>query len=366
MAGGGDRTEQPTPKRLREARRKGQIAVSRDLTSSVAFAAAVAALWMTWGSLRSALGAAIIGALDRSTHTVELTSADVVAVLTSAVQTMIRAALPVGLAALVGAATTALLQTRGHLSAAQFVPKPDRFDPVKGISRLFALRTTVELAKTWGRLALVGVAVGSAVMSERGALSSAFHGGVHAAVAVSALLAKAAVARAVVLLVALGGVDVLLQRWLHERELRMTKDEVRRDHREDEGDPHVKQARKQAHREIAVDQMLAATRTASFVAVNPTHLAVAIAYDPERDNAPRVVARGAGRIARRIRRTAEGSGIAVIQNRPLARALFRLPVETEIPEALFGAVADVLAFVEAELHRRGRGTSSDQPPNTDL
>ena len=173
-------------------------------------------------------------------------------------------------------------------------------------------------------------------------------------------VAAAVVAGATILL---GAADVVIQRWLHTRDLRMTKDDVRRDQKEEEGDPHVKNARRQLHREMALSTMLVATRTASFVAVNPTHLAVAVRYDATADEAPRIVARGSGDAARRIRREAMRSGVRIVHNRPLARSLYVVAVDSEIPEALYVAVAEVLALVgEVTGERADSGAPAPGPP----
>lgn len=341
----GLRTEPPTPRRLREARRKGQVAVSRDLASAASFAAAAATLWATAGRTDALMRGAIGGALARAAATEELATADALAVLAGALSTTLSSSAAVGVAAVAAALLASAAQTGGLLAARALAPKAERLDPVAGMRRMASLRTLVELLKSWARLVAVAVAAASAIAGYAGEMAGAARAGGAAPFLLALLVVRDAALRAAILLALLGALDVALQRRLHLRDLRMTRDEVRRDQREEEGDPHLKSARRQAHRELAVRRMLVAARGASVVVANPTHVAAALRYDEGSDDAPRVVAKGTGRVARRIRRAAEQSGVRVIHDRPLARALARVEVGEAIPEALYEAVAEILAFV---------------------
>ena len=341
------RTEPPTPRRLRDARRKGQVAASRDLTSAAAFAAGLAALAATLPATAVSLGRFVAGAAARAFEPDRLDAAAALGALEGAAIEAASASALVACAALAAAALAGALQAGGVVAVGAAAPKLERLDPFGGLRRLFALRTAVELGKTWLKVACAAGAAVSVVASHHADLAAFAASDPPEALAGAAAIAAGAAARVALVLLLLAAADVLVQRRLHERDLRMTKDEVRRDHREDEGDPHVKSARRQAHREIAAERMVAAAREASFVAVNPTRLAVALRYDGDSDAAPRVVAKGTGRLALRIRRAAEGAGVRVVRDRPLARALYLVPVEAEIPEALYTAVAEVLAWIES-------------------
>lgn len=347
-ASAAERTEQPTARRLRDARGKGQVAVSRDLSSAAAFAAGIAALVATAPGAVDALAADLLASVERASTADELATSDAISAVERVVWLVARASLPVGLAALVAGAAVGALQTHGLVAASALTPKLDRLDPIRGIKRLFQARTAVELVKTWLKVAVAATAVASAAIGHRDALSGVASAGPDALLAIAATIARDGAARAAIALGLVAAADLVAQRRLHLRELRMTRDEVRRDQKEDEGDPHVKSARRQTHREIAAEQMIVAATTATLVTVNPTHLAVALHYDDHGDAAPRVVAKGRGRLARRIRRAAEGAGVRVVEDRPLARSLFRVPVECEIPEALYEAVAELLALVDDE------------------
>ncbi|MBK6316598.1 MAG: EscU/YscU/HrcU family type III secretion system export apparatus switch protein [Blastocatellia bacterium] len=341
-----ERSEKPTARRLRDARRKGQVAVSRDLATAAGFASALGTLVALLPEARLQLAACVLQSVERAGSGADLEIATASSAVGSAVWMILSISLPVGAAAIAGSAGVSLMQTQGLVSGESLSPKPERFNPVAGLKRLVAARTLVEFAKSWVKVVAVGSAAILAVASE----------GLSALVNSSwtepgdAMLVGARISMTVALAVAgaslaIGGADVLLQRWLHARDLRMTKDEVRRDQKEEDGDPHIKHVRKQIHRELALPTMLHRTRTASFVAVNPTHLAVAVVYRDDSDEAPRIVAKGAGEIARRLRREAERYGVRVVRNKPLARALFAVPVDAEIPEELYLAVAETLTFI---------------------
>lgn len=340
-----EKTEKPTPRRLREARRKGQIAVSRDLAGAVAFAAGLAALGATAESSVDLVRLGLRDAIDAATAVdPRLDLAEAATRIDDALASIARITLPVAGATAAAGALAAALETRGLVATALLQPKLERLDPIKGIKRLFSARTAVEFLKSWAKLLLVAAAIFAVCASHAGDLAGATLAGGSAPLALAWIVTRDAALATAGVLFAVGGADVLLQKRLHLRDLRMSRDEVRRDHKEEEGDPLIKGARREAHREIALTQMIAATRTASVLVVNPTHYAAALLYD-ESCNAPRVVAKGAGHAARQIRRAAESSGVAVVRNRPLARALVRLPVGTEIPEPLFEAVAEILAYV---------------------
>jgi flagellar biosynthesis protein FlhB len=340
-----ERSERPTPRRLRDARRRGQIATSRDLTSTVSFAAGALALWLAMPRIGALMRGAIGSAVRLAFETDRFDAVDAAGGLGDALSHVLTAVLPVAVPALAAGSIVAAIQARGAVSVGTLAPKPERLDPAAGLKRLVAARTAVELVKTWLKVAVVLGALVSAVLDRRGELGGWLAVQGEGAFALVLEVAWSAAVRSAALLAVASAADVLVQRRLHERDLRMTKDEVRRDSKEEEGDPHVRSARRQAHREIAMQQMIDAARTATFVAVNPTHLAAAVRYSEGSDDAPRVVAAGKGEVARRIRRAAEDAGVRVVPNRPLARALVRVRVDEEIPESLYAAVAEVLAFL---------------------
>lgn len=345
---GGEPTEKPTAKRLRDARKKGQVAKSRDLTGLAVFAAAAGAtlgtapLWA--GALAGFLRDCLLGAprwpADASS-----------AVLGRALDVVLLAAGPALGAGVLAAVLAGLFQVRPLWTWQPLKPQLSRLDPLKGLRQLFGLRKLVDLVKSLAALtALVLVAavtLGEA-LPDLLRLTGASPAGSLAVI--GSWIGVLALRSALVLLV-VAAVDYGLQRFRHEKDLRMTKEEVKREHKESEGDPQHKAARKRLHQEIVEHDMVERVRTADLVVVNPTHLAVALRYDRERDDAPRVVAKGERLLAARIKEVARQARVPIFHDVPLARALHALEPGDEIPEALYTAVADLLrAIAEEEGH----------------
>jgi type III secretion protein U len=333
----GERTERPSPKRLAEARRRGEVAVSRELSGAASLLAGLAALaagapsWFTAlaGEVRGGLAAAV--AADR---------ADPGALLAAAA-TVLRLTAPPALAALAAALAAGALQTGGLWALAPLAPRLERIDPLRGLLGLFSPARLAALALGLLKAGLI--------------LAVALHGWRATATALAQLPRSEAPGAALAalleplawrlagLLLLLGGADGLLVRWRHHRRLRMSRDEVRREAREEEGDPRHRAERRRLHRSLAEAAPLA---RATCLVVNPTHVAVALQHRRGSGEAPRVLAKGRGEAAARLRSQARRSGVPIVHDPALARALHRLAeVGEEIPEELYDAAAAVLAHL---------------------
>ena len=338
----GDKTEQPTARRREEAREEGQIARSADLTAAVALLAGLLLL--------KALGPRMLDTMLNMTRAL----GEAPAIDTGGLLPWIK---KVGLATvdLLGpflgllvaitiagtAAQSGLLLTWKKLSL-----KPDRIDPVAGAKRLFSGDA---LSRLLLGLLKVGVVAAIAYFTIRGRIGTvlsagALHtGGIFAVSA--ALLFDLAVRLGLALLI-LGIVDYLLQRWKLERQLRMTKQEVRDELKKMEGDPLIKQRRRQLQARLALQRIRSEVPKADVVVTNPTEFAVALKYDQAVMAAPRVVAKGKDFLAARVREVAQLHGVPVVQRPPLARALYAgVEVGQEVPPAFYRAVAELLAYV---------------------
>ena len=339
----GNRTEAPTPRRLAEARRRGEVARSAELTGSAALVGGLAGVWAAgpWiasdlaRGLRAALAAAPAGAAPPASA------------LTAAAATVARLSLVPCAAAVLGAGAVAFLQVGPGLSPVRF--RLERLDPRRGLRRLASSAALGRAVLGIGKAAvLVGAlaAAGRAAAPALAALPRSGPSGLWRALPILGGLAL----RAAALLLAFGAADLLLARARHRRDLRMTRHEVRREQREDEGDPSVRAERRRSQRAAAEAPPLA---RATCVVVNPTRLAVALAHDRSREEAPRVVAKGAGPAAARLRSAARRAGVPVVRDVPLARAQRRLAeVGEEIPEDLYEAAAAVLAHLYGAEGRR--------------
>lgn len=333
-----DRTEAPTPRRLREARRRGEVAMSLELCGAAAFAGGLVALAATAPALAAELARLLRGGI----HLAVAGVAPPADVLRDAAGTVLRLVLPVALAAAAAGGLTAALQAGFAVAPESLRPRLDRIDPVRGLRRLVApaqlLRAPLAVLKAAALLLLVG----------RWAASDATGLGELPRAGAAALLrgAPPLLALALRLLAALaifGLLDWALARRRHLRALRMTRDEVRREQKEEDGDPAHRAERRRLHRAL-LDA--APVSRATVVVVNPTHVAVALHHRREGEEAPRLVAKGTGRDAARIRSAARRAGVPIVQDVPLARALHRLAdVGEEIPEELYEAAAAVLAHL---------------------
>ena len=334
-----ERTEEPTPKKLKTARERGEVARSRLLGTAVIILAAGGALRASADHLLAKMTDATRLALM---HAVAREPANPGVILDACVGLGAHAVLPVLATTVLAGGVVSFLQVGPLFTTKSLAPKPERLDPVKGLGRLFGRRQWMELVRTLLVLVLVGwIAFGVLEESVRGivGLTSRDATAVLRATGtlVGTLLFRVGGALALVAVV-----DVLYQRWQHRRDQRMTKEEVKREHKEAEGDPHAKQARQRAHREIVDHAVLEEVRGADVLVVNPTHLAIALRYDEDAHEAPEVRAKGQDHLAQRMIAAAQQAGVPVLRDVPLARALFDLEIGDEIPEVLYEAVAAVL------------------------
>ncbi|MBN1769881.1 MAG: EscU/YscU/HrcU family type III secretion system export apparatus switch protein [Deltaproteobacteria bacterium] len=339
------RTEEPTPRRLREARRCGQVARSRDLTAAVS-------LWFALAAISLLVVPLVPRVVEGLARTLSLAgSAGEAAASREAtvwMQLGLRLALPVLLAAVLAALASGVVQVGGLFTFEPLRPRLERLSPAQGVRRLFG-RGWVEAVKSLAKFLVVTAAALLAARGSWAELVSAARG--DAATLAQALLvalARLAVA-AGALLLALGVLDLLYQRWRHRRDLRMTREELRREQREEEGDPQQRAERRRLHRELLAQRMVLDVPRATCVVVNPTHVAVALRYEEDDpDGAPVVLAKGEGDLARRIVAAARAAGIPVLRNAPVARSLLACELGAAIPERLYEAVAEVLRIVLEE------------------
>ena len=344
-----DKTEQATPKKKRESRRKGQIAKSQDLTGWASLLVGLYLLPLTVGGIATVVSGTMHD-LREVGGTLEAEAT--VALLGTTLRDAFLAAAPMMLAAAGVAVLSSVGQTGLLLTFKPIVPDFKRISPKAGSQRLFSIRSAWETLKqllkvaiivgvAWPRvMALIDVLAGSGRLSLAEALPAA--GGV--------VLGLARTVAWTVFLLSLA--DYGYQRFQHRRDLKMTKQEVRDEHKNTEGDASIKARMRAMQRGMARNRMIADMGDADVVITNPTHLAVALRYDPAHGMAPRVVATGAGSLAGRIRERAHEASIPVVEAKPLARALWRAcDVGDPIPVLLYQAVAKVLVFVQ-RLDRR--------------
>jgi type III secretion protein U len=337
----GARTEAPTPRRLREARARGEVARSADLTAAAALAGGLAGLALFGPGIVAGLARAIRAAAAASATAAGPT--DPLAAIREALALVLRLSLPTGACAVAAVALSGGLQTGFALSLAAARPRLDRLDPFRGIARLADPAQLARAALGLAKAGVVAALLAGWWPGAARALAALPRASAPGALAAAVPLLAGLTLRVAVALAVVGTADVLLERRRLARSLRMTREEVRRELRDDEGDPARRAERRRAHRALLE---AGAVARATVVVVNPTRIAVALRHDRGEGGPPRIVAKGAGPAAARIRSAARRAGVPVVRDVPLARALHRLAdVGDEIPEELFDAAAALLAHL---------------------
>ena len=331
-----DKTEAPTPRRLEKAREDGQVPLSREAVGFATLLLGMAGAFFAMPEAGAATMRALRGLLSRA-H--ELTPRDAWGLLGPA----LLALLPVAGAAAAGAVASTLLQTGGMFSTKGLAPQISRLSPLSGLKRILGPQGGAELLRSLLKVAVVGLALWHAagdpaalrdlLLMPPGAVLEAL--GRRAGDMVTATLAA---------LAGLAMLDLFWVRFSHLRKLRMSREDLKEESKDTDGDPHVKARQRQLRQQASKRRMMQAVPKAAVVITNPTHYAVALAYE-EGSAAPRVVAKGADAVAARIRDAAREAGVPLVSNPPLARALFKLELDTEITPEHYAAVAEIIAFV---------------------
>jgi len=340
----GEKTEEPSQKKLDDAKKKGQSPKSQDIN-------AAAGLLVT----TLCLGAGAAAAFDHLNALFSISSglglqvrsdADMQALAFDMAIEGLWIVLPFVAASIAAGVIVSFAQVGFNITFEPLTPNFDKVNPGAGLKKLISMRSIIEFVKTVFKAVLVGCVVAMITFGLIpllvGAATQTSHG--VAGIAWSAI--NKLFTASVIVLVVIGPVDIAIQRWLFIRDQRMDKDELKREYKEMEGDPMVKGQRRRLANEIANGGPKQNVPTATVVVTNPTHFAVALRYRPGETPLPVVVCKGADAVAAQIRAIADSSGVPIVSNPPLARALFKVPVNDAVPEALFEAVAAVLRWVD--------------------
>jgi flagellar biosynthetic protein FlhB len=340
-----ERSEQATPKRREEARKKGQVPVSPEVSPVAVLL--VALVVTTWGAPAMLAQSRLVlrGWLAASGPTAAHGDA-VWPLLAHALLQLLGVLAPFFLATALAAGTAMVAQVGWRVNPSLLAPELGRMSPMKGFQRIFSVGGAANLLKAIVKIVVVlglawhvlkdvsADAVAAPLMSVDALFAFTGHG-------LRRLVLTMALALAV-----LGAADYLWQRRRHEQNLKMSRHEVKEESRETEGDPHIRARFRRAHRELAGRRMLAEVKRADVILTNPVHYAIALRYRAGEMTAPQVIAKGAGELAQKIKETARSAGVPIVERRALARALYRsVKVGAEIPQALYRAVAEILAYI---------------------
>jgi flagellar biosynthetic protein FlhB len=347
-----EKTEPASPRRLEKAREEGQVARSRELVTFVMLTTGVGALWILGemigghfdSALRNGLQFERASAFDASHMMVQAGSA---------VLHAMQALMPVLFMMLVAALVAPMMLGGWLLSGKSLAPNFSKLNPVAGIGRMFSAESLAELIKTIVKSLLVGGVAWWVISGKLDAIMALMNEPARAALPHTLHLVAGSCALIIASLLLVALIDVPYQLWSHARKLRMSREDLRQEQKESDGDPQVKAQIRRQQQQMARRRMMAEVPKADIVVTNPTHFAVALKYHDKDMRAPRVVAKGSDLVALRIRAMAEEHKVPVLEAPPLTRALFRhTQLGDEIPAALYAAVAEVLAWAY-QLNRAG-------------
>jgi len=346
-----EKTEEATPKRREEARNKGQVARSSELSSVAILMSGVLALGGLGSYMYSKLSFFMVEMLSNAVF-IELTPINVAGVLETWFNHYVLIVGPLIVLLVLAALLVNYAQVGILFTADPLIPKANRISPLSGIKRIFSSKGLVELLKGLFKIAAVAIMTYFTVKGELKSVVSYMDLGVGQIFLSSGGLILTLFFRIVLLLLIMALLDYVFQRWDYEKNLRMTRQQIKEEFKQQEGDPLVSARVRNLQREMSRKRMMDDVEKADVIITNPTHVAVALKYDIENMQAPLVLAKGQRLVAERIKDLGRQVGIPLVENKPLARALFKaVRVGDEIPEDLFKAVAQVLAFV-FQLKRR--------------
>ncbi|MGA8864777.1 MAG: flagellar biosynthesis protein FlhB [Gallionella sp.] len=359
-----EKSELPSQRRLDQAREKGQVARSRELSTFAVLLAGGATLWFMGTSFTRHMTESLRAGLSINKELAFNTGLIIPHLYDLALDTLITFT-PLLLIVMLAAAFSPLLLNGWLFSVESLQPNFSKINPFSGIARMFSMQSLVELSKAIAKSILVGGIAAWVIWHNKDLVMALGTQSVDAAIPQMGHLVGASLMAIVGAMLLIVLIDVPFQLWDHNKKLMMTKEEVRQEAKETEGDPMVKGRIRSLQREAARRRMMAAIPTADVVVTNPTHYAAALKYSDKLSRAPVVVAKGSHLLALRIREIAEENHVPILEAPPLARALHKhTELGQTIPEALYTAVAEVLAYVyQLRRYEKQGGTRPKEPGN---
>ncbi|SHM50296.1 flagellar biosynthetic protein FlhB [Duganella sacchari] len=362
-----EKTEPASAKRLEQAREEGDVPRSREVATFTVLMAAGAGLWMTSDGLIRQLQAVLVSGLKLDQE--QIFNADVLfhRIAVDVVQVLI-ACLPLGVAVMVVALASPMLVGGWLFSAKAFTPNFNKLNPISGISNMISTNALVELLKALLKTIVVGFVAWLVVLKYKDAVIGLSLEPLKLGIGHTLNMLAAAFMFIVGALGLIAAIDGPYQMWHYANKLKMTRQELIQESKESDGNPQIKGKIRQLQREMAKRRMMADVPTADVVVTNPTHYAVALKYNDNMRGAPKVVAKGTDEVAAKIREIAKEHKVAMLEAPALARALHKhTEIGDEIPEQLYAAVAEVLAYVfQLRVFNRGDGNRPDVPKKLDV
>jgi len=340
-----EKTEKPTPKKRRDAREKGEVAKSRELPSVAVLLAGLITLAVFGSYIYSHVQMMMKGTFSMVTLN-ELSTHDFIEFAGKMISLFIKTIIPLFAVGFITAILSNIMQVGFVLSAKSIKPKLSKFNIIKGLGRLFSKQSLMELFKSLLKLAIVGGVAYLSIKAEIQNISALGEMELHSIAAYMVIAIFKISIRCTLAMIPLVIIDYAFQKWDFEKKLKMSKKEVKDEFKRTEGDPLVKSRIKSIQMEMARKRIMQAVPEADVVITNPTHLAVALTYDSTLMTAPKLIAKGAGRIAKRIKELALKHDVPIVENKELAKSLYTLvEIGQEVPPVLYQAVAEVLAYI---------------------
>lgn len=340
-----DKTEKATPKKRSEARKKGQVAKSQEVSSVAVLLTGLSTLYVFGSFMYTHIKSLTAESFSLVASPV-IGLPDLVVLNQHMVEHFIIIVAPVMIAVLVIGVLSNLMQMGVMLSWEPLIPNFSKLSPIKGLGKLFSKQALMELFKSLAKLAIVGVIAYWTVKGEMGRLLNLGQMEVSGIALYILKVVLKIFLRVCVVMAFVAALDFAFQKWQFEEQLKMTKQEVKEEFKRSEGDPLIKSRIRRVQQEVARRRMMQEVPKADVVVTNPVHLALAVRYDSEVMNAPQVVAKGAQAIAERIKALAREHDIPIVENKNLAQSLYKMvEIGDEIPSDFYQAVAEVLAYV---------------------
>lgn len=342
----GEKTEKATPKKRQDSRKKGQVLKSQDVTSAIVLLAMFLFLFFIGGSMRDGILSFFRQSFIHNINVEAITIESVMALLTNTLTEMAFIVVPIMAVAFVAALIGNYFQVGILFTMEPLKLDLKKMDPIKGLKKIISVKAIIELLKSTLKITFIGGVTTIILWSNiHEVLALSFKSPWETLATVGKLVGIMGIAASLVLL-CVSLLDWFYQKYDYEKNLKMSKQDIKDEHKNSEGDPLIKSKIKQRQREMAMRRMMSEVPTADVVITNPTHYAIAIKYDDEKMDAPKIVAKGTDYVAQKIKLIAKEHDVIMVENRPLARAMYdQIEIGDQVPEEFFKAIAEILAYV---------------------
>ncbi len=346
----GDKTEEPTQKKRNDARKKGQVGKSQELNTAFVLLMGFFMLKILWDTIYLNIADYTKYILSHPAQTVDTET--VIQLFLGIVELLAKTSFPIMLAIMFIGLGINFFQVGLHFNTEAMEPKLDKLNPINGFGRIFSKRALVEMLKSIFKIIVIGSALYVVLVDHVLSMPQFIFFGLENSLGQIADIIFNMAFKICGVIMVLGVLDLSYQKWQTTQDLKMTKQEVKDEFKQSEGDPQIKGKIKQKQRQMAMARMMQEVPKADVIVTNPTHFAVALEYHKGMV-APRVLAKGQDLVAQRIKEIGREAGVAIVENKPLARALFAsTEIGDSVPQELYQAVAEVLAYVYRLKHRQ--------------